>query len=122
MQLGKYSTDRDNILHFLCVSEWANASFGNVEAPTGYVWRISNNWEEVKPNAIDFTSVIEDQLALYSIEDTEEFRRSLIGHYLVIEDSNGFVSVLEFEEVANLDRIYSELQDEFYAWDAQDDE
>lgn len=121
-QLGKYSTDRDNILHYMATSDWANDSFGDVEAPTGYVWRISNNWEEVKPQNMEITSLLEDQLALYSIADTPEFRQSLVGHYLVIEDSNGLVHVAQCATEAELLQRFEALQAEFYAWDSQDDE
>lgn len=115
-QLGKYSTDRDNVLHYLCMGGWANESFGDVEAPTGYVWRISNNWEEVKPANMEITSLLEDQLQAYDIADTPEFRRSLVGHFLIQEDSNGAVYVLEFPTVSALNARYSTLAAEYDAW------
>lgn len=94
-QLGKYDSDRDNILHFMCMSEWSNEFFGDVEAPTGYVWRISNTFDEVSPDNTEFNSLVETSVALYDIEDSPEFRSSLVGHFLVYEDSSGFVSVLK---------------------------
>src|SRR5438094_643750 len=99
-QLGKYDSDRDNILHYMCTSEWSNESFGNVEAPTGYVWRITNTKDDVfgtfDQGNMEFDSLIEDQMSLYSIDDTPEFRRSLVGHFLVIENDQGFVDVVEY--------------------------
>lgn len=122
MQLGKYSTDRDNILHFMATSDWANDSFGNVEAPTGYVWKMSNDWEDVHVANTEFNSLIESQMVSYDIEDTPEFRNSLAGHFLLKEDSNGFVFVFEFETEAERDRIYSDLETEFSEWDSQDED
>jgi hypothetical protein len=121
-QLGKYDSDRDNILHYLCTCDWANDSFGDVEAPTGYVWRITNRPADVHIPNTEVTSLIEDQLAAYDIEDSPEFRSSLVGNFLVWEDSNGLVSVLKFPTEADLLSVYSTLQDEFYAWDSQDDD
>lgn len=122
-QLGKYSTDQENILHYLCTSEWSNDSFGDVEAPTGYVWRITNRATDIfgtvgRVNP-ELDSLIEDQLKAYSIVCTDEFLSSLVGHFLVTEDSNGFVSVLKFPTEQDLLSVFSTLQDEFYAWDEQ---
>lgn len=117
MQLGKFSSDRDSALHYLCTSDWANGSFGDVEAPTGYVWRISNTWEECKPEAMDFTSVLEDWLeANPEVEDTAEFRRSLVGHYLVQEGSNGLVHVQRFTHESALKARFEQLQEQFSEW------
>lgn len=110
MQLGKYSSDRDNILHFLVGSGWGNEQFGDIESPVGHVSRISNNWEEVKPINAEFTSLVEDELKNYSIEDGEEFRKSLVGHFLVVEDSQGFVSVTEYPTEALLLQVYESLE------------
>jgi hypothetical protein len=121
-QLGKYSTDRDNILHYMATSDWANDSFGNVEAPTGYVWRISNDAAEVQVSNTELTSLIEDQLKVYSIEDGPEFRSSLAGHFLIAEDSNGFVSVSEYPTAELLQQAYDSLEGIYSEWVGQDDE
>ena len=120
-QLGKYSTDRDNVIHYLCMGGWANESFGDVESPTGYVYRISNTFGDVNPDNTEFSSMIDDQVTAYDIADNLEFRKSLVGHFLVTEDSNGFVSVLEFETERELLSVYSDLEQEFSDWDSQDD-
>lgn len=120
MQLGKFSTDRDSALHYLSTSEWANDTFGNVEAPTGFVSKISNNWEEVKPENTEMTSVLEDWFEQQGdVEDTPEFRESLVGHFLITENSQGFVYVSEFETAEDRDRVYNDLETEFNEWDDQ---
>lgn len=120
-QLGKYSTDRDNILHFMATCDWANESFGDVDAPTGYVWRMSNTFQDVSPKNGEFNSLVETSVALYDIVDNDEFRESLVGHFLIWEDSNGFVSVLQFATELDLLDVYKDLETEFSEWDSQDD-
>lgn len=121
--LSKYSSARDSILHYLCTVEWSNASFGDVAAPTGYVWRISNNWEEVKPINMEFTSVLEDWFTDNSeVTDSPELRKELVGHFLVIEDSNGFVHVLEFPSERDLKRDFAIREAQFEDWSKDEDE
>lgn len=122
MQLGKYSTDRDNVLHFLCISDWSNESFGNVEAPTGYVWRISNTANDVALTNTEFNSVIEEWNQSEFNTDNLEFRNSLVGHFLVIEDNNGFVHVLEFPNEDALMTHFEEGKMWFEMWDSQEEE
>ena len=115
-QLGKYSSDRDNILHFLCISDWANESFGDVESPTGYVWRISNNPADVHMQNTEITSLIEDQLQAYDIEDSPEFRKTLEGHFLVREHSNGSVSVIQYPVEEYMLAQYQAAEREYDEW------
>lgn len=116
--LGKYSSARDDILHYLCTSAWANESFGDVEAPTGYVWRISNSWAEVKPASMDFTAVLEGWLEWnQEVTDSEELRRELVGYFLVQENSNGLVHVREYLTEAALLADFRTLERDFYIWD-----
>ena len=120
-QLGKYSTDRDNILHFMATCDWANESFGDVDAPTGYVLRMSNTFQDVQPSNTELTSLIEDQVKAYDIVDNDDFRESLVGHFLIWEDASGFVSVLQFATELDLLDVYKDLETEFSEWDSQDD-
>lgn len=121
--LSKFDRARDSILHFLCVSEWSNGSFGDVEAPTGYVWRISNGWEEVKPEALDFTSVLEDWFdANKEVTDSPALRKELVGHFLVTEDSNGFVTVEKFPSKVSLVSEYVYLENRFNTWNNEEEE
>lgn len=117
MQLGKYDSDRDSALHFLCLSEWSNESFGNVESPTGYVWRISNSWEDVKPENMEFSAVVED----WQDVSISTVRESLVGHFLLQEDSNGLVHVREYITEEELLKDFQALETEHYKWDAQEE-
>jgi hypothetical protein len=121
-QLGKYDSDRDNILHFMCEAGWANESFGDVEAPTGYVWRITNAPADVQQSNTEITSLIEDQLAAYGIEDSPEFRSSLVGNFLVYEDSSGFVSVLKAPSEHALVVQFNATRERYEAWLGDEDD
>lgn len=122
MQLGKYSNDRDSALHFLCSSGWGNDSFGDVSTFGKYVWRISNSWEEVKPAAIDFTSVIEEWLEAEELEDGEAFRKSLVGHFLVTELDNGTVSVIDCGTELGLISVFNVIRDQWEEFSKEDGE
>lgn len=118
MQLGKFSSDRDSALHYLCTVDWSNDSFGDVEAPTGYVWRISNDPADVHIPNTEFTSVLEEWLeANPEVQDSAEFRASLIGHFLITEDSNGLVYVTESPTEASVKRAFESLRRLYDAWD-----
>lgn len=119
--LGKYSSARDSILHFLCMSEWANDSNGNSEAPTGYYWRISNTPEDVSINNGEFNSVIEDWFTDNpEVTDSGFLRAELVGHFIVSTNDQGFVMVASgYESEERLIQAYITLEDEFAAWDEQ---
>jgi len=121
MQLGKFSSDSDSALHFLCLSDWANDSFGNVEAPTGYVWKISNYESDVSSSNTEFTSILEEWNKYEMNTDNQEFRRSLLGHFLLQEDSNGFVHVRKYETDKELCMAFDALQAEYEKWDSQEE-
>lgn len=122
MQLGKFDSDRDSALHYLCTVEWSNDSTGDVEAPTGYVWRISLSPSELSYERDEIGSVLEEWFQSESVEDTAEFRRSLVGHFLVVEDSQGFVTVQEFNLGFMLQARFEQLQAHYEAWlDANED-
>ena len=115
--LGKYSSARDSILDYLTSVGWGNDSFGDVEAPTGYVSRISNDWEEVKPENGEFTSIMGDWFeANPEVTDSPELRRELVGHFIVNEDSNGFVYVVQFDTEQAMHVRYNALEREYDEW------
>ena len=103
--LGKYSTLRDEYLHGMAIDGWANASFGDVEAPTGYVWLISNSPEEMREITDAFGPAPE----------------GTVGHFVLIGNSQGFVYVEEFSTKTQAEALFLSLETEFDRWDAQDD-
>jgi len=121
--LGKFSRARDSILHYLCLGFWVNEEFGHVEAPTGYVWRISNDPADVQQENTEVSTILEDWFTdSPEVTDSPELRSELVGHFLVREDSQGFVHVLQFDTEKDLLEVFQTLETEFYEWDEQGEE
>lgn len=121
--LGKYSSARDSILHFMCEAEWSNGSFGDVEAPTGYVWRISNDPADVHIPNTEVTSLLEEWFtANPEVTDSPALRDELVGHFLVTEDSQGHIYVMTCPSATSLASEYVYLENRYEAWTAQDED
>jgi hypothetical protein len=118
--LGKYSSARDSILHFMCISDWANDSNGNSEAPTGYFWKISNTTSEVNKQNTETNSLLDEWFQQNpEVRDSVALRQELVGNFIVNEDSNGFIYVMTVETQKTLNEIYENLETKFYEWDDQ---
>lgn len=118
--MGKYSSARDDLLHFLCTSDWAEESSGNSEAPTGYFWRISNDVNDVSQNNGEFNSVIGDWFAYnQEVTDSPELRAELVGHFVVTQLDSGMVFVAKYDTEDALKRDFEVLEATFYEWDEQ---
>lgn len=116
--MSKYDSNRDDALHYLCTSGWANTSFGDVAAPTGYCWRITNADVDVAEVNTEFNSVMDD----WSGELTQDVRDALVGHFLVVEDSDGFVHVLEYTSEKELISTFTAREKVFESWDTAEEE
>lgn len=116
MRKGKFASDRDSALYLLCDYGWANDSTGDSLEWNCYAWRISNNWEDVQPINTEFTSLIEEWFEAEDVEDSPRFRRSLVGHFIVMEMPSGIVSVLEYGTEAELLKAFREIEAEYSAW------
>jgi len=118
--LSKFSSARDDILHFLCLSDWAEESDGNSEAPTGYFWRISNKAEDVQQENTEFSSIMDEWLD-YNPEviDSAELRAELVGHFIVTAVDSGMVYVAKYSSEKELLEGYQILEEEFFKWDEQ---
>jgi hypothetical protein len=110
MQLGKFNSDRDELLYVMTLEGWANESSGNVESPTGYFARISNGPRDI--------AEIRDAFP----EETRPVSDSEItGHFLLQENDLGFVSVSEYDSEAELIRVFRMLEETYADWDSEDD-
>lgn len=119
---GKYASLRDEVLHLLCEWEWGNESGGNVEAPTGFFWRITITPEEL-PEITDLLMSATDELAILDTLRGLD-KSTLVGAWIVVEDSDGFVTVTDWrtdEPVREFDdraRVRFEgLQRAFTEWE-----
>lgn len=119
--LGKYDNEWEDVLHYLCTSGWANESTGNVEAPSGYVWRISLEWEDVKPENGEFNSLMEEWFKQNDVEDSTDFRRALCGDFIVREDNNGLVFLQSFKTEKEMLEAYNRYELEYSEWDTEED-
>lgn len=116
--LGKFSSARDSILHFLCISDWANESDGHSEAPTGYFWRISNEAADVSMENTEFSSIMDEWLDFnQEVTDSPELRAELVGYFIVQGMDSGFVYVGSYSTEAAMLGVFKEMQTEFSAWD-----
>ena len=116
---GKYSSNRDSFLHWACTQEWANESDGNVEAPSGYFWRIEFEGPDVAPINGEFNSLLEEWLELEGVTDSEELRNSLVGAWIVSEDSNGLVVCTHYSEWFTAKQVFDQLQEIYAGWEMQ---
>lgn len=124
MPLGKYSSARDDILHWMCMAEWANESSGNSESPTGYFWRISNTREDVAQANNEFNSLIDGWFEEnQEVTDSPELRSQLVGFFIVSTVSSGFVYVSQYDTERELLEAYEALEADYSEWaDAQDED
>jgi hypothetical protein len=101
-------TALEAVLQAMITGGWANESDGEVEAPTGHFARVSNSEAELS----EVVQAFEDVITAYGMEDTRE----LIGHFLVVEDSQGFVHVKGYDNPIELTRDFQALQDAYAEW------
>lgn len=110
---GKYACIRDELLDVIQNMGWANESSGDVECATGHFARISNGTDEVG----ELVDALPDE---YQVAGREHYR-GLVGHFLVVTDSLGFVTVTEFTSEPDLLAAYQELEAEYSLWEGQDE-
>lgn len=121
--LGKYSSARDDILHFLCMSDWAEESSGNSESPSGYFWKISNAPGDVNLHNGEFNSIIEEWFKENpEVVDSSNLRFELVGDFIVQGVDSGMIYVYSYESKAEMLEAYEALEEQFSAWDEQDEE
>ena len=106
-----HDSTRDQILDAMAIDGWANASDGNVESPTGYFSRISND-------VADIVSIID---AFGGIGDVDFDISELIGHFMVAKDSQGLLYVWQYPSESALVAEYDTLVSEYSTWLGDDD-
>jgi hypothetical protein len=115
--LSKYSSARDDILHYLCTSDWANDSFGNVGDYGSYVWKISNDPADVSIDNTEFSSIFEEwRQQCPEVIDSPELRSELVGHFIVTTVDSGFVYVSAYDTVEALEVAYSSAEEAYAEW------
>lgn len=121
MPLGKFGSARDDILHFLCTSDWAEDSTGNSMDWHAYAWRISNDVNDVAETNTEFNSIIGEWFEMNSeVTDSPELRAELVGHFLVVQYPGGHVGVAQYETQAALAEDFDKIEHDYAAWDADE--
>jgi len=116
---GKYDSFRDSALHFMCESEWHSGEFGDQSTYGTYIWRISNTEADVATENGEFNSLLEEwQNVKDADSNSDEFRESLVGHFIVSENDLGFVYVRKFDTEAQRDARYNDFLTHFIEWSA----
>lgn len=111
----RFACARDEVLGQLGLEGWSNASSGDTESPTGYFERISNTEEELQELVEAFEDII-GQMRQYGFSE-----RELLGHFLLVHDSQGFVGVHEYDTHEELVARFEELEDEYGNWGSDDE-
>lgn len=119
---GKFDSYRDSALHYLCSVDWGNESFGDVSTYGVYLWRISNSVNDVHKENKEFASVLEEWVKENPEADEKTVRRSLLGHFLVSENSQGQVTVKEFKLESELIRHFNSMKAHFEEFESAEEE
>lgn len=116
--LGKFDCARDDILQFMCTSDWANDSFGNVGDYGSYVWKISNTPEDVSMDNGECNSLLTEWFTWHpEVTDSPELRAELAGHFNVTTVDSGFVYVSAYDTAEARDAVYRLAEEAYGEWD-----
>lgn len=91
---GRFNSDRDELLYLMAISGWADQSCGDTQASTGWFARISNPPGYMEEVERTFT----DEARKLGYPDFEQVQ----GHFLLIEDGQGFIHVTAYETEPDL--------------------
>lgn len=117
--LGKFSSALEELIFTLAnYEQWAEESDGNSTDWDLYFWALS-----IEPGSLDAPALATvDRLAAEIDAEDASLPESVYGHWLAMENSQGFATVEKFETEQELSEAYSRLQEAFEAWDSQDAE
>lgn len=109
---GRFASPRDEVLYVMTCEGWSNQSDGNDASPTGWFARVSNSEAELA----SIVDTFGDDLITAEVAPS-----SLVGHFIMTESTQGFVSVNEYptEDAAKAD--YALLAEEYLAWHGEDE-
>lgn len=101
------------VLHVIACNSGEDACSGNVESPTGWFARLSVMVWELEGIQENYGQDIKDA----ELDDIA----LLLGHWLIIEDEQGFVHLEAFINKYDLLLRYNELEAKYDEWDSQDE-
>lgn len=112
----KYDSFLHSALHYLCNAGWGDESDGDANDYGSSFTRISLNWEDVRLNNTEFTSLIEEWPDFADYPNPGRLRADLVGHWLVAEDSQGFVHVRQFPTEGAVKWRFDQFAAHYSAW------
>lgn len=117
--LGKYTSYRDTILDILGHDGWLIEASGDVEAPTGWFARLDIDPEDVEEVAGKRRRI--EAVMGEALPEGFDFD-SLVGHYVLTEDSLGFFTAVPFESFGEAWDAFYELDREYGEWASEDED
>ena len=102
----KFSSKRDELLWIMSVEGWANESSGNTESPSNWFARFNIYQNELSEIRSAF-----DAEGFKEVTDSD-----LVGNFLVVEDSQGFVYVTKYDTQIQCREAFLELDREYGRW------
>ena len=115
-----HDSTRDQILDAMVSQGWANQSDGNVDASTGHFARVSNEPADIGNEFGGIMDAFKDEAYLEIPEDYDW--AELVGHFLVLKDSAGFLTVIKYDSEAELVKVYRDLESAYSDWLGPDDD
>lgn len=116
--LGKFSSALEELIFTLAnYEQWAEQEDGNSTEWDLYFWALTI----LKPLHPEAEATIRRLAAEIDGEDAE-LVESVYGHWLAMENSQGFATVQKFESEQELQEAFQQLQAAYAAWDSQDAE
>lgn len=112
---GKFDSPRDAVLHAMATQGWCNESSGEVDSPTHWFARVSNERAEL----VEIEQAFSDDVYLVGVEFDWD---AIIGHYLVTEDSQGFAYVTQYDNEADLIAAFRALDATYSEWIGDDND
>ena len=110
--MSKFDSTRDEILYTLTTSGLWGAESGHVASPQGWFGQM--------------TIIDDDDLGRIKAEIGDEYAfgafGSLIGYWLIRENSDGYVSTTQFDTRAELETVYGALEADFAVWVGDEDD
>lgn len=111
----KYNSERDKILDWMSTGGWANRSDGDV-SNYGLHFAIISNDETDRDGVEDAFG--EDMAAC----EPPVMFEDLIGTFMVFEDEDGFVSVVQYKDDAEGKADFKQHQKHYSEWLSEEDE
>lgn len=107
---GKFDSPRDEVLYAMTLGEWACETSGDVQSPSSWFAWMQNTAEEL----IDIRRTFAETIQRARLADLSE----LVGNFVIVEQNDGFVEVIKFDEKRHAERVYSVLEDIYIAWES----